>query len=179
MLHLHRAFNFGAVAMVVALILALVVMSYRSPLVIVTDGQEKHYYQPEHKSDSITEKDVVSFVKDFLVQMLNWNALDPDAILKQVAPLVTPGLSSKIQQELFQRAEKDFKGKKLSEAITNIQVQVTEKEVLASFDKVLRIDGMPLVVPTQMEFNIIRGSSTKWNPIGLYVNGLVEHEGTK
>ena len=161
------------------LVLSLIVMAFRSPLFIVMSGQEKHYYQSERKSDSITEKDVESFVREFLEQMFNWNALVPDVILKQVAPFVTTGLAEKIKQELIQRTDKDFKGKTLSEGITNIQVQVSEKDVLASFDKVLRIDGMPLVVPTQMEFNIIRGSSTRWNPIGLYVNGLVEHDGAK
>jgi hypothetical protein len=179
MLHLHRAINYVAGGVLGILVLSLIIMAFRSPLVIVMSGQEKHYLQSERKSDSITEKDVENFVRDFLEQMFNWNSLVPDAISKQVAPFVTAGLADKIKQELIQRTEKDFKGKTLSEGITNIQVQVTEKDVLASFDKVLRIDGTPLVVPTQMEFNIIRGSATRWNPIGLYVNGLVEHDGAK
>jgi hypothetical protein len=179
MLHLHRAINYVAGGIIGILVLSLIVMAFRSPLVIEKTGLEKHYYQSERKSDSITEKDVENFVRDFLGQMFNWNSLTPDVILKQVAPFVTAGLADKIKQELIQRTEKDFKGKALSEGITNIQVQVTEKDVLASFDKVLRIDGTPLVVPTQIEFNIIRGSSTRWNPIGLYVNGLVEHVGSK
>lgn len=179
MLHLHRAINYMAGAVVGFMTIALVVMAFRAPLVVVMRGQEKHYYQSVRKSDSITEKDVENFVRDFLESMFNWNSLIPDVILKQVAPFVTTGLSEKISRELIRLVDKDYKGKSLSAGITNIQVQVTEKDVLATFDKVLRIDGMPLVVPTQMKFNIIRGSSTSWNPIGLYVNGLVEHEGTK
>ena len=146
MLHLHRAINYVAGGVVGILIVALVVMAFRAPLVVVMRDQEKHYYQSERKSDSITEKDVENFVRDFIGQMFNWNSLLPDAILKQVAPFVTTGLSEKIRQELIRRVEKDFKGKALAEGITNIQVQVTEKDVLATFDKVLRIDGMPLVV---------------------------------
>ena len=164
---------------IVALIIALMVMALQPPLVVVVNGQDRRHYQSERKPESITEHEVEWFVRDFLEQMFNWNSLSPEVILKQVAPFVTDGLGNKIRQELTLRAEKDFKGKNLSEGITNIQVQVTEKSVLASFDKVLRINGLPLVVPTQMEFNIIRGSSTRANPIGLYVNGLIEHDGAK
>jgi hypothetical protein len=178
-LHVHRIINYIAGGLVVALIIALIVMSFQPPLVVVVNGQDKHYYQSERKSDSITEREVERFVRDFLEQMFNWNSLSPEVILKQVAPFVTDGLANRIRQELTLRAEKDFKGKTLSEGITNIKVQVTEKAVLASFDKVLRIDGLPLVVPTQMAFNIIRGTSTRANPIGLYVNGLIEHDGAK
>lgn len=155
----------------------MVVMAFRSPLVIVTNGQEKTYYQSERKPDSISERDVEAFVRYFIEQMFNWNELVAEKIIKQVSPLVTNGLADKIRIEANQRSEKDFKGKSLSQGVTNIKVQVTEKDVIASFDKVLRIDGLPLIIPTQIAFNIIRGSSTRWNPIGLYVNGMVEHEG--
>jgi hypothetical protein len=179
MLQLHRVINWVVGGVGAALILVIVIMAFQSPLVVVMRGDDKNYYQSARKSDSITEKDVEKFVRDFLEQMFDWNRLQPEVILRQISPLVTSGLSDRIKQELIQRAEKDFKGKNLSEAIANIQVQVTDKNVVASFDKVLRIDGFPLVIPTEISFNIIRGSPTRWNPMGLYVNGLVEHEGPK
>jgi len=154
-------------------------MAFQSPLVVVLDSEEKHYAQSERKTDSITEKDVESFIRDFLKQMFNWESLAPDAITRQVSPLVTPGLLDRIRQELTQRTEKDFKGKTLSQAIANVRITVSEKNVVAIFDKVLRIDGVPLVVPSEVAFNLERGSQTRWNPMGLYVNGLIEHEGSK
>lgn len=179
MLHLHRIINCVAGGVVVFMIITLVVTTFRSPLVIVMRGQEKQYYQSERKPNSITEKDIENFVYVFIERMLSWEKLEPIAILKQVEPFITSGLRDKLRADLIERAEKDFKGKSLSEGVTNIKVQVTDKDVVASFDKVLRIDGIPLVIPAQMAFNIVRGTSTEWNPMGLYVNGIVEHERAK
>lgn len=179
MLYLHRVLNSVAGGVISFLVLVLVAVAFQSPLVIVMDDGQKLYAQSERKSDSLTEKDVEKFIRDFLQQMFNWEKLDPDLITRQVSPLVTSGLFNRITQELIQRTEKDFKGKSLSQAIANVKITVTEKNVIATFDKVLRIDGVPLVVPSEMAINIVRGSSTRWNPMGLYVNGLIEHEGLK
>lgn len=177
MLHLHRLLNFAAGGVVAVLIGVIVVMSFQSPLVILMSGYEKHYYQTVRKPDSITEKDVENFVRDFLDQLFTWDQLAPEVIINRVSPLVTSGLLDRIRQELAQKVEKDFKGKTLSQEIVGVKIQVTPKEVIASFDKVLKINGVSLVIPVQMAFNIIGGGSTRWNPMGLYVNGLVEHEG--
>ena len=179
MLHLHRAINYVAGGAIAILILVVVVMAFQSPLVIVMDSGDKRYAQSERKADSITEKDVENFIRDFLQQMFNWEKLVPEVITRQVSPLVTSGLMERIKQELIQKTEKGFKGKSLSQAIANVKVSVTEKNVIATFDKVLRIDGVPLVIPSELVFNIVRGGSTRWNPMGLYVNGLIEHEGLK
>lgn len=165
--------------MIAILIVVIVTMNFQSPLVILMDGQEKRYHQTERKAESITEKDVENFVREFLEQLFTWNKLAPEVILRQVSPLVTSGLLDRISLELSQKVERDFKGKTLSQEIVGVRVQVTPKEVIASFDKVLKINGVSLVIPTQMSFNIIRGGSTRWNPMGLYVNGLIEHEGSK
>ena len=175
MLHLHRVLNAVAGGVVAVLIIVIVVMSFQSPLVIVTDGFDKHYRQTERKADSITEKDVENFVREFMDQLFTWEKLSPEVILRQVSPLVTSGLLDRISLELSQKAEKDFKGKTLSQEIVGVSI----KEVIASFDKVLKINGVSIVIPSQMSFNIIRGGSTRWNPMGLYVNGLIEHEGTR
>lgn len=179
MLHLHRVLNAVAGAAIAVLMIVIVAMSFQSPLVILMDGEEKHYRQTERKSDSITEKDVEKFVREFLEQLFNWNQLAPEVIIRQVSPLVTSGLLERIRLELSQKVEKDFKGKTLSQEIVGVNVKVTPKEVIASFDKVLKINGVSIVIPSQMAFNIIRGGSTRWNPMGLYVNGIVEHEGAK
>jgi hypothetical protein len=178
-LHLHQTLNLVAGGTVALLILAIVIMAFQSPLVVVVDTNGKHYVQSERKADSFSEKDVENFVRDFLVQAFEWKKLAPDVIVRQVSPFSTSGFVERLRDDLTRRAEKDFKGKNLSQAVANIHVQVTDKNVIATFDKVLRIDGFPLVVPSEVALSIIRGSSSKWNPMGLLVNGLVEHEGFK
>ncbi len=154
-------------------------MELQNPLVIVLEGNSKRYAQSTRRNDSITEQDVENFVREFLQQMFIWEILSPDTILRQVSPLATEGLLDRVKQELLKQSEKNFKGKTLSQAIANVKVTVTDKNVIATFDKVLRIDGVPLVIPSEIAFGITRGSQTRWNPMGLYVNGLVEREGAK
>lgn len=162
---------------IVVLIGVIVITGFQSPLVILMNGQEKRYHQTERKRESITEKDVENFVLDFLEQLFTWEQLSPETILRQVSPLATSSLLERIRQELVQKTEKEFKGKNLSQEIVGLKIRVTPKEVIASFDKVLKINGVSLVIPAQMGFSIISGSPTRWNPMGLYVNGLTEYEG--
>lgn len=152
-------------------------ISLQDPLVVVLGDDFKQYVQGKRTKNSVTEKDVERFVMEFLPQMFVWDELLPEKILRQISPFVTEGLLARFKLELTKRSEKDLKGKKLSQSIANAKILVTEKNVIANFDKVLRIDGIPLVVPSEISFNIIRGSQTRWNPVGLYVNGLIEHEG--
>ena len=140
MLHLHRTLNFVIGGVVALLIGVIVVMSFQSPLVVLMSAHEKRYYQTERKPDSITEKDVENFVRDFLEQLFTWEQLRPDLIMRQVSPFVTSGLLDRIRQELVQKTEKDFKGKTLSQGIVGVKVQVTSKEVIASSSQRMRCE---------------------------------------
>lgn len=60
--------------------------------------------------------------------------------------------------------------------VGEINVSVTDKEVVAQFDRVIRLKGLPLISVTQISLQILKDSPNKWNPLGLYVNGLIEHE---
>lgn len=166
--------------MIAILIVVIVAVSLQDPFVVIwEEGGKKTYALARRKADSITESDIQSFMLAFLRQLLEWEKLDTDAILHQVSPLVTQGLLERLKQELTQKTEKEFRGKLLSQAITNVKIIVTEKDVIATFDKVIRIDGIPLVVSSEIAFNLIRGSQSRWNPMGLYVNGMIEREGQK
>ena len=80
---------------------------------------------------------------------------------------------------MLERKNKDFKGQEVSQDIAHIKVKISEKEIIVTFDKIFHIASIPLVVPTQVSVQIINGATTKWNPMGLYVNGILEHEGSQ
>ena len=61
--------------------------------------------------------------------------------------------------------------------MAGISVQVTKESTIAIFDVVLRVDDIPLIVPTQVALQLVKGVPTEWNPMGLYVNNITIHEG--
>jgi hypothetical protein len=75
------------------------------------------------------------------------------------------------------RKEKEFFGKKIQQAVAGISVQVTKESTIAVFDVVLRVNNIPLIVPTQVALYLVKGVPTEWNPMGLYVNNITTHEG--
>lgn len=151
-------------------------MYFSDPIVVVQNNEMQNYYIASKTKITISEDAVKQFVKKFLSLRYEWQELQPDLIKKNIEPIVTQGLSEKIYSRLNRIKTHEFKEKKAQQSITNVEVEVTKEKVLAKFDKLLKIDGIPLPIPTTISLNIIRDSSTVWNPIGLLVNGVIEHQ---
>ena len=171
----------GIVIAGIGMILLGVVLfqSMKAPLVVYDDGNRRVPYVADTKEFKIDEEQLRRFVTEYLYLYHQWDKLEPAQILKQISPFTTEGLMDKVQSLLNQRRDKDFKGQVVSQDIAHLMVKVSEKEIIASFDKILHVGGIPLVVMAETSFQIINGAKTKWNPMGLYVNGIVEHEGSK
>lgn len=171
----------GSVSGGIGILLLCVVLfqSMRAPLVVYDDGTQKIPYMASTKEFKIDEEQIRRFLTEYLYLYHRWDKLEPDQILKQIAPFTTEGLIEKIQSLLNQRRDKDFKGREVSQDIAHIKIAVSEKEIIAVYDKVLHISSIPLVMPAQASFQIVNGAKTKWNPMGLYINGILEHEGSQ
>jgi hypothetical protein len=161
------------------LLCVVLFQSMRAPLVVFDDGAQKVPYMATTKEFKIDEAQIGRFVTEYLYLYHKWDKLDPEQILKQIGPFTTEGLTEKVQVLLNQRRDRDFKGREVSQDIAHLKVKVSEKEIVAIYDKVLHISSIPLVVPSQTSFQIVNGAATKWNPMGLYVNGILEHEGSQ
>lgn len=171
----------GAVVGIIGVILLGVILfqSLKSPLVVYDDGSQKIPYVAATREFKIDEEQIRRFLIEYLYLYHRWDKLEPEQILKQIGPFTTEGLIEKIQAQLLERKNKDFKGQEVSQDIAHIKVKISEKEIIVTFDKIFHIAAIPLVVPTQASFQIINGATTKWNPMGLYVNGILEHEGSQ
>jgi hypothetical protein len=169
----------GAAVAVLCLILGIVciVLASKSPIVIVASENENFYFQGRQGQVEIKELDVKKFVERFVVRYYNWQELNPDQIIKNILPLATDGFKENSFLNLKARREKEFVGKKISQSASGINVQVSKQSTIATFDVILRIDNIPLIVPMQVAFQLVKGSQTEWNPLGLYVNTLTTHEG--
>lgn len=163
-----------------ALLLCVVLFqSLKAPLVVYDDGTRKIPHMATTKEFKIDEEQIARFVTEYLYLYHRWHKLDPEQILKQIAPFTTEGLAEKVQALLNQRKNRDFKGREVSQDIAHLKIKVSEKEIVASYDKVLHVSSIPLVMPSQASFQIVNGTITRWNPMGLYVNRILEHEGSQ
>ena len=173
LLRTHKLINLGLIVVCVLQILVIWVMYFNDPIVVIQNGEDQQYFLGQRVNIPISEETVKIFVRDFLKIRYEWKEFDPESMSKSLSPIATKSLNNKLF-DLLTMEEKEFRGKKTSQAITNIVVNVSQDEVVASFDKLLRIESIPVPIPTTVSLNIVRGSSNVWNPIGLFVNGIIE-----
>lgn len=177
-LQVYRVTSFLSCGLIAILLCILTYMSLRGPIVVTINDGRKQFFEGKRQNLPITEKDVEDFVHSFIGIVYQWENLKPEEIMNAGAPLMTEGLYEKLKSQLENRTTKEFAGKTLSQSVTNLKVKVTDQSVVASFEKILRLNGVPLIIPSELELGIIRGSASKFNPLGLFVNGITEHEGS-
>jgi hypothetical protein len=176
MLRTHKIINAAALFVCLVQMIIIGMLCFSDPIVVVTDRKLQSYHQGRNKTIPISEDAIIEFVKKFLKLRYEWKELDPIILKKNLAPVVTDGLGKKLIKLFGHLHKNEFQGKETSQSIVNIDVKVTKEKVIATFDKLLRIENIPIPVPTTVSLNIIKGSSTVWNPIGLLVNGIKEHQ---
>ena len=179
LLRTHKLINLGLVVVCVLQVFVIGWMYASNPIVVIREGERQQYHAGQRTNLPISEAAVEEFVRQFLHIRYEWDKLEPQAKQKSLSPIVTSGLQKKLLKLLTHLKDKEFRGKKTSQAIVNVEVSVTKEKVVASFDKLLRVEGVPIPVPTTLSLHIIQGTPNIWNPIGLLVNGVIEHQEIK
>jgi hypothetical protein len=176
-LYIYKGIGIGLLIVVILLTVTCINLINKNPIVILAGENESTYFQGRYTKQKTTEADLKLFAEKFVTRYYEWNELEPEQIIKNVAPLITDDLKETMLSQLKQRKEKDFLGKKIKQSVAGISVQVTKGEVITTFDIVLRVEGIPLIVPTQLTLLLAKGVKTEWNPMGLYVNTVSVREG--
>jgi len=176
-LRIYKGIGIAVTILCIVLTYACIKLATKDPIVIRANGNELTYYQGHHVPVKVTENEIRTFVERFIMKYYNWGELKPELIYQNIGPLITEGVKENTLIFLKNRKEKEFFGKKIQQAVAGISVEIRKESAIAIFDIVLRVDNVPLVVPTQVELQLIEGDSTEWNPIGLYVNNITVHEG--
>ena len=176
-LYLYKGIGIAVTALCLVLGFACITLANKNPIVIVADNNEFSYYQGRHTQVELNENNIKHFVEKFVTKYYNWNELNPEEIFKNIEPFITDGLKENTLTNFKTRKEKEFFGKKIKQEVAGISVQVTKESTIAIFDVVLRVDDIPLIVPTQVALQLVKGVPTEWNPMGLYVNNITIHEG--
>lgn len=160
-----------------------------NPIVVTDSCGEKIFHEGKREQIKITDEDVKAFIVTWISLRYTWKEYDPDKISKSIAPLSTDGLQEKLNAVLGRQkaqnsappgsspaSSQDQRTQKIEESVTNIEVTLTEHDALASFDRIVRINGIPVILPSQVSLQIVQGAATRWNRLGLYVNGIIERE---
>lgn len=176
-LYIYKGIGVGLT--IVAIILGVICFTLinKNPIVILASENESSYFQGRYTHQKASEADLRRFTEKFVTKYYEWNELNPEQIIKNIEPLITDDLKETMITNLKQRKEKDFLGKNIKQSVAGINVRVTKDEIITTFDIVMRVEGIPLIVPTQLTLLLAKGLKTEWNPMGLYVNTVSTHEG--
>ncbi len=151
--------------------------AFSNPLVVMKNDTEHCFVHGEKKAVEISDQDVIQFIRNWVVTRYEWKALQEDQLIRSLEPFTSEGLLQKVREQFKNGPEKEFKEKKVSQYVSKfIDVSLADNKVVASFDRILRINEVPLIDPAQMTFTLVQGSKTKVNPQGIYVNGITEHK---
>ena len=148
-----------------------------APIVVVKDGEEKSYLAGERVPEEITEANVESFIVDFVRSRYTWQEFDPATIAAKLDCVGTEEFLKKLEESLGKKKHTNKEGQSVEQYAARIVPKLEKDTSFASFDRILRINGVPLATPSQVAVSIIREGPTACNPLGLYVDSLVEYGG--
>lgn len=175
--HIMKILCTGQIVVIVLLVSLCFFMRDDTPIVVTKNGQNSLYSFGEREVIQITKNNIKDFIQKYIFLRYEWGGeLNVKEVVKRLEPLTTDGFKRKTAILLDGLRTKDFKGKSLDQGHTLPRVVVNDKSTTASFDRVLRINGVSLVIPTQISFSLVKGEKTVWNELGLYVNGTTIHE---
>jgi hypothetical protein len=143
----------------------------------------------EKREIVITDNEIKKLVENFIKRRYEWDTFSVDEVMDGLNPIITNGLKEKITTEISKQAESY---KTFSQYVGKVQITVDEHgNVVGIFDKILRITGklkngadslpgmiekIPLLSEAQVLVKVVRGAITDENPLGIYINSLVNYE---
>lgn len=179
LIYFYRLLSIGLAGIAIGMAVIAGILGFRDPIVVVKSEEAQEFFVSRRAPVSIEKKDVESITRRFLDALYVWPEFSGQALAKEIAPYAEEALVGKIVETQALKYGKDFKGKKLAQEISFVKVDVLEDRVVCTFDRILKIEGIPLVIPTEVTLSMLRGSSTRENPMGVFVSGILENEGAK
>jgi len=178
-LHVYKLLSLGLGIFALLIMVIYLVQSFRNPIVVVRSGSVQEFYPTERKRAPLEKTDVEAFSKNFLASLYVWDDFSGEKLAREIAPFAETGLVQKVIDAQTQKYVKELKGKRIQQAITFVRVDVMDDRVVCRFDRVLKIEGIPLIIPTNVTLSMIQGDPTRMNPMGIYVSGIAESENAK
>ncbi len=162
---------------------------FSNPIVIMEKDGEKLSFTSARKEVVITEKEIKKLVENYIRRRYEWDHFSLEQLLANLSPILSGGLKQKLSEEI-QKEEKAFSYQSFSQYVGKVSVTIDEgHNIVGTFDKILRvhskmnsaspdvpIEKIPLLTESQVMVKVIKGSVTDENPLGLYINGVINYE---
>ncbi len=178
-LHLYKILSLGLGSVAFLLVVFLIVQTFRNPIVVVRSNSAQEFYPTERKRAPLEKVDVEAFTKNFLASFYVWNEFSAEKLAREIAPFAETGLVEKVINAQTQKYVKELGGKRLQQSVTFVRVDVLDDRVACHFDRVLKIEGIPLIIPTSVTLLMVKGDPTRLNPMGIYVSGITESDSAR
>ena len=178
-LHLYKCLSLGLGVFGLTMAAVLMISYFQNPLVVVTKAEGVEFYPSERKRARLEKPEVEAFTKRFLASLYVWSEFSGEKIARAIAPFSEEGLAPKVIGGQGQKYLKELGNKRLSQSLAFVEVSVLDDRVVCRFDRVLKIEGIPLVIPTEVTLSLTQGEPTRLNPMGIYVGGIKESENVK
>lgn len=175
---IHKRISVGLCAIILVLLGVLFYQGSLPPLVI-QEGATNSYLFAKRKEVLLGKNDIELVMRDFISSRFIWSKFDPMKIVGSIKPLTTEDFQKDTLAHLFRLQKKDFKGKELVQDIAHLKIVATKSKAEAYFDKVLRINGISLIIPTKISFRLKADSRSHLNPRGLYIYKIIETTGVQ
>lgn len=162
---------------------------FSDPLVIMEKDAEKLSFQGIRKEVTITEKEIKKLVENFIRRRYEWDKFSIENMMANLSPILSSGLKGKIADDLT-KEEKASKYQAFSQYVGKINIAIDEgHNIIGTFDKILRIhnklstsggdlpiEKIPLLSEAQVMVKVVKGNVTDENPLGLYINAVINYE---
>lgn len=172
----HKRIILSLLGIICVLVLVVLLARNTKPLVVERDHLIFRALSVEKSEIKPTKEALAELVTEFLKARYEWESFAPQTIIKKLEPFTTEDLRFKFLEEFGKKSFQNKPGESVEQSIARIKPDISDKAILASFDRILRINGIPVVVPTEISLLLSEGPKTFFNPLGLYINGLIEHE---
>lgn len=147
----------------------------KDSLVIGITGGEKLFFTGERKELPISESDVEAIARQYINARYSWDAFRAENVSKELAPYTSTGLLQKLNDSFAKNKTLSKNG--LSQGVLIRKLKLVDGKVLAQIDQVIQVsEKMKLVQSIGLTLTVIRGYPNHWNPLGLYVNSVLEHQ---
>ena len=156
------------------LTLLLTFKYFEDPIAVIVRSNKTSHVSATKKDIAPSTDEILGVARIFILNHYEWDDPKMNTLLLRHAPYVTRSLKKELERTL--KRSKALKGKKLSQYVGNLELKLKDDEIHARFDRILRIDGIPLISPLMLRLKAIRSTRTHANPAGIYIQEVEEYE---
>lgn len=150
-------------------------LALKDPIVITEKVDNTRIYTwAKRRKIEVGISEISHFTESFIEERYSWDRFSSELVIKKIGNWITPQYKKSLLAAFKKR--KPIKDKKISQYVANIQIKIDGSVAHAKFDRVIRVNGIPLISPMQVTLYLIRGDQDKFNLYGLYIKGVEEYE---